>query len=311
MPPIALRPRSSFEIIDAGVQLLRQHYGELVTISALFMIPVLIGRVFLVPQQFMSPTQVADLTTNSAALAGNSAGLLGISLWGVLSFVFGSLSTAATVVIVSDSYLGREVTVGAAISRVLEKLWVVLGAVLLQGFIVGIGFFFLIIGAVIFGCWFFATTTVVMVEGKGITAALGRSRELARGYVGKIFGTIALAAFLVWLVDFLVGIIVFAIATRFSVGAFALNLGPYVLGIFVVPFINVVHHTSLLRPANQERRLRPRAHGERTGFRRGIVAGRARRSSVVSTFYFLRFYFLGRAAPVASASPPPFLSLIG
>ncbi len=242
MPPIALRPRSSFEIIDAGVQLLRQHYGELVTVSALFMIPVLIGRVFLVSNtQFMSPDQVTVLTTSGpTAFPGGAAGMLGTAGWGVLSFVFGSLSTAATIVIVSDSYLGREVTVGAAISRVLERFWVVLGAVLLQGLIVGFGFFLLIIGAVIFGCWFFATTNVVMVEGKGITAALGRSRELARGYVGKIFGTIALAAFLVWLVDFLVGILVFAIATRFRAGPIALNIGPYVLGIFVVPFFNVV-----------------------------------------------------------------------
>jgi hypothetical protein len=204
------------------------------------MIPVLIGRVFLVPEQMLTPTQLSDFSGASTTLAGTSASFLGILAWGALSFVFGLLSSAATVVIVSDSYLGREVTVGAAINRVFERLWVLVGAVLLQLVLVCLGVIVFIIGSLIAACWFFATTNVVMVEGKGVQASLARSRELARGSIGKILGTISLAGLLIWLVELLVGVIVLAIVSKVHVGPLALNLGPYVLGIFVAPFINVV-----------------------------------------------------------------------
>jgi hypothetical protein len=243
MPPVALRPRSRTEIIDAAVQLLRRHYGELVTVTALFMIPVIIARVFLVSQDTITPAQLTELATGSATTNSGfiaSTGILGLAVWGVLSFVMSSMSTAAVVVIVSDSYLGREVTTGAAINQVLGRIWTILGAVLLQGLLIGIGFLLFFIPGVIFSCWFFATTTVVMVEGKDAVAALRRSRELARGSVGEIFSTLGLALFIVWLVDLLVNVIVVALIVRLRSGVFAASFAPYIISIFIVPFVNVV-----------------------------------------------------------------------
>lgn len=228
MPPVALRPRSTLEIIDAAVQLLRQHYGELVTVTGLFMIPVIIARMFLAPQ--------AAILTPAVSM-GSMSGLAG---FGLVSFVLNSMSTAAVVVIVSDSYLGREVTVGAAINRVLERFWTVLGVVFLQGLIIALGILLLIIPALIFGAWFFAGTNVVMVEGKGVIEALSRSRNLARGSVGRILGTLAMAGIIVWLLDVLVSAIAVALFMRLGSGVVAANLAPYVLGIFITPFLNVV-----------------------------------------------------------------------
>lgn len=51
MPSVALRPRSVTELIDAAVQLLRQHYLELVTTTAVFLIPSIVIRLFLPTMQ--------------------------------------------------------------------------------------------------------------------------------------------------------------------------------------------------------------------------------------------------------------------
>ena len=150
------------------------------------------------------------------------------------------MSTAAIVVIVSDSYLGREVTIGAAVSRVVDRFWSVLAAVLLQGLIIGFGFFLLIIGAIIFACWYFATTNVVMVEGKGAVEALGRSKALAKGSVGTIFGTLLLAVIPVWLIYILIAFVLGAAISVLRTNAIAAELVASVVAIFIVPFVNVV-----------------------------------------------------------------------
>lgn len=232
MPPVALRPRSTTEIIDAAAQLFRQHYKELVTVTALFMIPVIIARATFMPQA-LSPAQLLPMS-----------GVLGSMLWGILYFVLGTMSTAAVVVIVSDSYLGREVTISGAIKRMVGRLGTVVGAVLMQGILSALGIFFFFIGAVVVACWLFATTNVVMVEGTGITDALARSRKLARGSVGRIFRTVALAAVMVWLLEALVSTALLLVFSPFrsesAVVTFALQLTPNVVAIFIVPFITVV-----------------------------------------------------------------------
>jgi hypothetical protein len=232
LPPVSLRPRSTTELIDASVQLLRQHYLELVTVSALFMIPVIVGSVLLEPVQ---PTPGEFYTGQSLAAL---ASLL------VLQIVFYSASTAATVVIVSDSYLGREVTIGAAVERVFERIWTVLGVVLLQGLIIGLGFTIgiiaLFIPGFLFTAWFFASTNVVMVEGKSATEALSRSRDLALGSVGRILGTLFLAGLIVGLAQILVAALLVATVASFRTGTVAAGVLPYVVRIFLYPLVNVV-----------------------------------------------------------------------
>ncbi len=55
MPPLQLRPRSTTEIIDAAVSLLRQHYVELVTATALFTVPLFIANELIAPQMGIQP----------------------------------------------------------------------------------------------------------------------------------------------------------------------------------------------------------------------------------------------------------------
>ena len=167
MPPVALRPRTVTELIDASVQLMRRHYLELVTTAAIFTIPLIVLRMFVVP--VMPPGQLpsADQLEPLGSIV-------------LVSFVLQSMSSAASVVIVSDSYLGRDVTIGAAITRVVGRFGNVLLAALLTGFLVGFGFVFFLVPGFIFLAWFFATENVVMIEGKSAISSMGRPRTRPR-----------------------------------------------------------------------------------------------------------------------------------
>jgi hypothetical protein len=190
VPPLTLRPRSVPELIDASVQLLRHHYIELVSVNALFTAPAIVANILLVwPHQHLTADQVALRTASIK----------------VLSVIFDSVSTAATVVIVSDSYLGRGVTIAAAVSRVLERFWTVLAAAIVQAVFIAFGLILLVVPGIIVASRLFATTTVVMVEGDGVFGAIARSNDLARGSVGRIFVTLLSGLLLVLLPSFALG----------------------------------------------------------------------------------------------------------
>ena len=227
MPPVALRPRTVTELIDASVQLMRRHYLELVTTAAIFTIPLIVLRLFVNP----SSVGFQQVTASQVETLG---------LFSLLSFVLSSMSGATAVVIVSDSYLGRDVTISAAIQRVVGRFGSVLLAGLLNGILVGFGFILFIIPGFIAFAWFFAAENAVMIEGKSGVAALGRSRELARGSVGRILGTLFLTLLIVFIIE---GVIAALLSAGFA--SMRGNSAPAavvssIVGIFVFPFFSVL-----------------------------------------------------------------------
>jgi hypothetical protein len=226
VPSVALRPRSVPELIDAAVQLLRQHYLELVTTTAVFLIPSIVLRLFVPTVQ---PCQLPA-----------SGQIMPLFLVAVVSFVLGSMSTAAIVVIVSDSYLGRDVSIGTAVSQVLGRIGAVLGATLLAGLAIGLGFVVFVIPGFFCIAWFFAATNVVMVEGKGPMEALSRSRSLAKGSVGRILGTLLLAGIIVVVFQFIVGLILGLVLPSVRTNSGLTVVITSVVSIFVYPFFTVL-----------------------------------------------------------------------
>jgi hypothetical protein len=226
MPPVALRPRSTTELIDAAVQLLRQHYMEIVTASAIFLIPAFILRLF------MPDVRAGQLPVGQQ--------LSTVALGAAITVIFSVVSTAAVVVVISDSYLGREVSIVSAVQRVIDRFWSVLGAALLQTILTGIGFLFFVIPGVLCVAWFFAGTAVVVIEGKTATAALGRSRQLAAGSVGRILGVLLLTVLIVATIE-IIALFLVGIAGVFIHAGTALTvLGGNLASLLIYPFFTVV-----------------------------------------------------------------------
>jgi hypothetical protein len=187
MPAPALRPRSMVEIIDASFQILRRNYLSLVTATVALALPVVVLRLVLpVTMQWLPQ---------------------------ILSWLLQTASSAAVVLLVSETYLGREADVGAALRTVFSRFGSIFGASLMQGIIVGLGLLLLIVPGIIFLAWTFAMPAVVVLENSGAGESFTRSRELTRGSVGRILGTL-----LVTYILFFVIVISLAMAAGTVVG---------------------------------------------------------------------------------------------
>jgi hypothetical protein len=173
-----LRPRSATEVIDAGFQLTRRHYAELVAAPLALYIPVLILRLAL-PATLQTIPSLA---------------------W----YLLGTIAWGAGIVIASDAYLSGRTDVAGAVRRAASRFWALLFGALLQAVIILVGFVLLVVPGFLFLGWAFAMQAVIVLEGRPILAAFDRSRQLARDHVLRILGTL----FLTFLIFFGVLIVV-------------------------------------------------------------------------------------------------------
>lgn len=174
MSTFMLRPRSAIEIIDAAFQLLRAEYAVLVATSAVILAPGIFLTLVLPGESMVVGQLVSQLLQLFAA--------------------------AATIVLVSERYLGREPKVAAAVRAVLSRPWTLLATSVFQGLLVVVGLLLLIVPGLIFAAWAFAMPMVVMVEHANTSQAFTRSRELARGEIGHVLGTLLLTFLIFYLV---------------------------------------------------------------------------------------------------------------
>jgi len=211
---LELRPRLASEIVDAAFQLYRRHFPDLVTLSAVAFAPYVLLQLVL---------------TGGEASTEATFGVLAVMI--ALGWVFSSLADAAIVVGVSSSYLTGHVDAGRALRQTLSRFSTVLLAVFAKWSIVGIGFMIaaliasigsvLVIGAsasaglspgarllgggvlvvlivlsvpiaTYFYARYFAVPATVVLEGRGVAAALRRSAELSHASKLRILAALGL-----------------------------------------------------------------------------------------------------------------------
>jgi hypothetical protein len=186
-------PMSVGQILDRTFRLYREDFVHFVTIVAVVQVPL--GLVGLLLQR-LGPYGFAR--RGQAGAAGEQL-LLFIAASLGAAFIYAvaaSLLRGALVKSVSESYLGNDVSVGQAYRFVLPKVGSLLWASILVGVICMIGYMLLIVPGVIFSLWLMLTTPAIVVEGRTASRALGRSKALTGGNLGKVFG-VALIVFLI------------------------------------------------------------------------------------------------------------------
>jgi hypothetical protein len=172
MQPIPLRPRSATEIVDASFRLCRAYYGPLVTATAIIVAPALLLALLLPAEA----TQLADILVN-------------------LLFV---VSDGAVIAIVSEVYLGRPAVASTGLRAVQGRIGSLIGSSLLRNVLVGLGLILFVVPGVIAFVLTFAMPMAIVLEGEYTSAALSRSRELARGHFGHVLGTLVLLVIIVF-----------------------------------------------------------------------------------------------------------------
>jgi hypothetical protein len=166
----SLRPLSVGEILDLSFSLYRRHFATLGTIAVLCSgIPVLLSLY---------------IESSGGVLYNLPLTLLHYVIFTVLS----SIATAATVFVVSESYLGRPLPAREALGRATPLLARLIICSLLFAIIVGIGLIFFFIPGIILICGLLlAFPSLVLEPGISPTGALSRSWSLTRGSRWRMF----------------------------------------------------------------------------------------------------------------------------
>ena len=171
-----LRPLSLGEVLDATFVIYRRQFPRLFTIAVVSLAAPYALNTY-VMGQFGSARSPDELVRMVAWLL--------ISM--VLFAVFQAVATAATVHVVSESYLGNELTVADAFRRTGPSIGGLIIVWLSVSLIVFIGAMFFIVPGIILALGLAFSTQVLVLERVRPLEAMRRSWALARGAKGKIF----------------------------------------------------------------------------------------------------------------------------
>jgi hypothetical protein len=214
MVATSLRPLSVGEILDVSFTLYRRHFTTLGTIAALCSgIPVLLSLY---------------IEASGGVLYNLPLALLHYIIFTVLS----SFATAATVFVVSESYLGRPLPAGDALRRATPLLTRLIICSLLLAIVVAIGFvFFLVPGIVLLCGLLLAFPSLVLEPGHSATGALSRSWSLTRGSRWRMLGLLVTMLLLLYVPLVGLGAVAAVLAPRGAFGATSGMLTLAVVGV--------------------------------------------------------------------------------
>jgi hypothetical protein len=185
--PLPLRARSATEIVDAAFQLYRRDPVTYLFIAALCYAPILVLQLLILGPAAELEEQMARLT------AGYSLAIL-FGYW-----VSVSLMSAVIIRLASEDYLGRKLEPVVAVRDAVVKLPTVMLAYLLKYILMMLGVLLFLVGLLYMLARYFAVTSAIVIEGRGVFTSFGRSAVLSRGRKLHILGTLLLA-FLIFMI---------------------------------------------------------------------------------------------------------------
>lgn len=173
-----LRPLSYGDLFDEIFDVYRKNFVLLVGIAGILLVPV---------------------ETILYTVARDWGMWLSLIIVTLLTYIV----TAATTVAVSETYLGRSVSILSSFRAIRGRVWSFAGTMLLAGLLIALGLILCVIPGAVFSIWFTFVTQVFVLEGLSYWKSLKRSKELARGNFARIFLITLLSNLLVLVVSFL------------------------------------------------------------------------------------------------------------
>ena len=137
-------------------------------------------------------------------------GWVGALLAGVGSLVGYFWLAGALTEAVADIRDGRaDLSLQDTFARVWPRVWTLLGAGILAGLGIALGFVLLIVPGLVLLTWWVAISPAIVLEGKGVMESFGRSRELVRGNGWPVFTVVILTLLIGLAISIAVGIALF------------------------------------------------------------------------------------------------------
>jgi hypothetical protein len=182
MADLDLRPRSLGEILDRTFSLYRQNFLLFVGITALPQLLTLglhLGQAFWGLGTRGGPRAMQP----SLAVFWLLSALVGLVVY-LVAYLF---SQGGTVYAVSDLYLGRSTSIGAALRRMRGEVGNLFGVTLLNGLAIFAAFIFLIVPGVYLACRLIVCVPAALLENLGPRDSLERSFKLTQDSAGRSF----------------------------------------------------------------------------------------------------------------------------
>jgi hypothetical protein len=228
MAAMDLRPMTLGEVLDRTFSLYKENF---LLFAGIVAIPYLIVVVFslLYTGSMMAPA-VTPGTAVSPIMAMQILGdlLMTLVLFALVSLVVFASAQAATVIAVSDLYLGRKPGLAQSFARVRGRILPVLLVMILIYMMCGVGMLFFVVP----GIWLLCRTAVAVpaatLEDTGVGGAISRSFQLTQGSAAQIFTVYVLLFFLVLLSMFIFQF-PFLVAAGSPMKPHALSLGMQIL----------------------------------------------------------------------------------
>lgn len=242
MAKIDLRPMTLGEVLDRTFTLYKRNFWLFAGIVAIpYLLVVLFSLVY-------SSSMVATLPRAGTTVGPAAMGrMLGATLTGGATFMLVYLcvfaaAQAATVVAVSDLYLGRSAGLRDSYARVASRIPKVLVVMVLVFLMVGVGLFFFIIPGIILLCRTAVAVPAATLEDTGIGGSISRSMRLTKGNAMEIFAVYVLALFLALVASFVFHLpVLIAMGSPFRPHALPIwlrvvdGVGSWVSGVIVAP----------------------------------------------------------------------------
>jgi len=140
----------------------------------------------------------------------------------LVNVIFSTIAQGGAIKMASDEITKGQVNTGASVRFAVSKLLSIWALSIVVGIIVFLGFIALIVPGIILAIMYSLALPVLLIENKGVTESMGRSRQLVSHRWGKTLGTFLALAIIVIIASLIVSMITAPLGTI---------LGPVVNGI--------------------------------------------------------------------------------
>ncbi len=208
--PVHLRPLGVGEVLDVALKLVWQNAGTFVRIVLVVVVPlqIVISLLFASGTSEIHTTRftLAGQTFSETRVDNSGALIAAFAIAGVLTVLMLPLASGACYRAVAAAYLGEPVSWRASLGYCFRRLHSVLWLLFLNALVVLIGSLFCVIPGIYLAVAFAVALPVLLDEGTKGRRALGRSRQLVRGYWWRTIGVIVLGYLLTSILTWGLGI---------------------------------------------------------------------------------------------------------